>query len=384
MGAKDTTELMELSSEDALRLNVLLSNPVLAVRIDENNATLHALTERGEARVVLHPTGRREQYLRLVREVLSGHALGSPGGYPLFIQRWTRMGQNSGENIDKLLLLGEEEAVVSVAYSPKLTDELARRAWWCVQSGDNARRMLERSCVSQGRMGPVLAEYLVEHLPFETSPHVIIDTVRIVLQPGLIGDQTRQRLWNRAKSDSSYYVGFLAALPDDLPGNAQAHGELESSAALAPLLARGNRYAQQLARVGSASGRAFLGACGEVLQRPADQDVVRALFRAIGAYFGVLKQDDGRELSLEQAVVAAEQRLAGNDTEIGAVLAAAPHSRSSLRALLILAEVGEFTVAAILVRTTAIGSLMRRKLEPVTEPVGALIAELAGATGNRP
>ena len=376
---------MELSSEDALRLNVLLSNPVLAVRIDENNSTLHALTERGEARVVLHPTGRREQYLRLVREVLSGHALGSPGGYPLFIQRWTRMGQNSGENIDKLLLLGEEEAVVSVAYSPKLTDELARRAWWCVQSGDNARRMLERGCVSQGRMGPVLAEYLVEHLPFETSPHVIIDTVRIVLQPGLIGEQTRQRLWNRAKSDSSYYVGFLAALPDDLPCHAQEHGELEaSSAALAPLLARDNRYARQLARVGAASGRAFLSACGEVLQRPADQDVARALFRAIGAYFGVLKQDDGRELSLEQAAAAAEQRLGGNDAELGAVLTAAPHSRAALRALLILAEVGEFTVAPILVRTTAIGSLMRRKLEPVTEPVGALIAELAGATGNRP
>jgi len=63
------------------------------------------------------------------------------------------MGQNSGENIDKLLLLGDVEAVVSVAYSPKLTDELARRAWWCVQSGDNARRMLERPAVSQGKMG---------------------------------------------------------------------------------------------------------------------------------------------------------------------------------------------------------------------------------------
>ena len=148
---------MELSSEDALRLNVLLTHTILAVRIDENNLTLAALTDRGEARIALHATGRKEQYLRLVREMLSGHALGSPGGYPLFIQRWTRMGQNSGDNIDKLLLLGEDEAVTSVAYSPRLTDELARRAWWCMHSGDNARRMLERTCVVQGAMGPVLA-----------------------------------------------------------------------------------------------------------------------------------------------------------------------------------------------------------------------------------
>jgi hypothetical protein len=138
---------MELSSEDALRLNVLLSNPVKAIRIDENALMLYALAERGEARVALHATGRKEQYLRLVRETLSAHALGSPGGYPLYIQRWTRMGQNLGDNIDKLLLLGEEEAGVSVAYSPKLTDEMARRAWWAMPVADNARRggLLPRS-----------------------------------------------------------------------------------------------------------------------------------------------------------------------------------------------------------------------------------------------
>lgn len=375
---------MELSSEDALRLNVLLSNPVQAVRINENALTLYALTERGEARVALHATGRKEQYLRLVRETLSAHALGSPGGYPLYIQRWTRMGQNLGDNIDKLLLLGEEEAVVSVAYSPKLTDDLARRAWWCLQSGDNARRMLERSCVTEGKMGPVLAEYLVDHLPFETSPHVIIDTVRIVLQPGLIGEQAMQRLWNRAKSDGTYYVGFLVARLDALPDTMKAHADSERlEASLAPLLAGENRYAQQLARVLTASGQAFLHACDEVLRRPADQDVVRALFRAIGAYFCVLKQDAGRELKLQEAMVVAEQRLAGGDAELGAVLAAVPECLSALRALLVLSEVGEFTVAPVLVRTTAIGSLMRRKLEPVTEPVVTLIAGLTGAKGNR-
>lgn len=371
---------MELSSEDALRLNVLLTHELQAVRIDENALTLYALTERGEARIALHPTGRKEQYLRLVREMLSGHALGSPGGYPLFIQRWTRMGQNLGENIDKLLLLGDEEAVVSVAYSPKVTDELARRAWWCSQNGDNARRMLERTAVSQGKMGPVLANYLVEHLPFETSPHVIIDTVRIVLQPGLIDEQGLQRLWGRAKGDNTYYAGFLAALPDGLPGQAMARSGWDRiEPVLAPLQTAGNRYARQLARVLAAPGQAFLAACDEVLRRPADQDVARSVFRSMGDYFGVLRQDASQEFKLADALAQADLRLSNPDAELAALLAAAPACRQEIRALLVLSEVGEFSVAPILVRTTAIGSLMRRKLEPVSEPVAEQIAVLRAA-----
>ncbi|BCB25357.1 hypothetical protein SKTS_02430 [Sulfurimicrobium lacus] len=369
---------MELSSEDALRLNVLLTHELQAVRINENSLTLFALTGRGEARIALHPTGRKEQYLRLVREMLSGHALGSPGGYPLFIQRWTRMGQNSGDNIDKLLLLGEEEAVVSVAYSPKLTDELARRAWWCVQSGDNARRMLERAAVSQGEMGPVLAEYLVEHLPFETSPHVVIDTVRIVLQPGLLSSEALLRLWKRAKGDNTYYVGFLETVPDALPGqdeDAQVTA-LPGAMPLEPLAAAGNPYARQLARVLSPSGKRFLVACEDVLRRPADQDVARALFRAIGAYFGVSRQDPAQEHQLKAALTVAEQRLADPDADLAALLAIVPQYRAALYALLVLAEVGEFSVAPILVRTTAIGSLMRRKLEPVSDPLLEQLAVL--------
>ncbi|MBU0592944.1 MAG: sulfur reduction protein DsrS [Pseudomonadota bacterium] len=372
---------MEFSSEDALRLNVLLTHELQAVRIDENTFTLYALTEKGEARVALHPTGRKEQYLRLVREMLSGHALGSPGGYPQFIQRWTRMGQNSGDNIDKLLLLGEEEAVISVAYSPRLTDELARRAWWCMQSGDNARRMLERPCVAKGTMGPVLAEYLVEHLPFETSPHHIIDTVRIVLQPGLIGGQVLQRLWGRAKSDSSYYAGFIAALPDALPVQAAARSDWSGvKPALAPLLAAGNRYAMQLARVLDAPGQAFLFACDDVLRHPADQDVARSVFRTIDSYFGMLRQDSSRELKPEEVLDQADTRLSSPDTDLAELLAVVPALRPEIRSLLMLSEVGEFSVAPILVRTTAIGSLMRRKLEPVSEPVLEQIAALRSAS----
>lgn len=74
----------------------------------------------------------------------------------------------------------------------------------------------------------------------------------------------------------------------------------------------------------------------------------------------------------------AQQRLDAPDSELAAVLAVAPQCLPALRALMILAEIGEFSVAPILSRTTAIGSLMRRKLEPVSEPVIELISVLRG------
>ena len=77
---------MELSAEDNLRLNVLLAQNLQAVRIDESKMIVYALTGRGEAKVPLNPTCRDEKYLRFVREMFSTHALGSPGGYPVFLR----------------------------------------------------------------------------------------------------------------------------------------------------------------------------------------------------------------------------------------------------------------------------------------------------------
>ena len=105
---------MELSPEDALRINVLLASPIEAVRIDESSMTVHALSGKGEARVKLNPNCRDESYLRMVREALSSHVLGSPGGYPVYLKRWTRMGHARDEILESLLLLGEPEAVAAV------------------------------------------------------------------------------------------------------------------------------------------------------------------------------------------------------------------------------------------------------------------------------
>ena len=103
---------------------------------------LRALTGQGEASIPLVPNCRPDKYLRLIRELLSGHALGSPGGYPVYLSRWTRHGQMEGLHLGKLLLTGEPEAVAAVAYSPALTDELAGHVWWIAPTIENARLML--------------------------------------------------------------------------------------------------------------------------------------------------------------------------------------------------------------------------------------------------
>ena len=214
---------MELSPQDTLRLNVLLANAPQAIRINESTMTVFGLSDKGEAEIKLNPTGRDEQYLKRVKELLSGQVLGSPGGYPVYLQRWTRMGQMRDDSLEQLLLLGEPEAVVAAVSAQGLTDELARRAWWAMEDATNARHMLGKQSVVAGQMGPVLARYLVEHLPFEAEPEQQIETVRLVLQPGLLDADEVAGLWRKAQRKPAYYAGFLAALPDQLPLDIAAH-----------------------------------------------------------------------------------------------------------------------------------------------------------------
>ena len=370
--------MSELAAEDELRLNVMMAGGIQAVRIDEAAMVVHGLSARGEAAVKLHPTGRAEQYLRKVREMLAGIATGSPGGYPVYLHGWTRMGQARNKGLDCLLLLGEAEAVVSVAYSNGLTDELARRAWWAMPAADNARRMLERECVVKGKMGRVLAGYLVEHLPFENSPHTIIDTVRLLLQPGLIDDEVRKKLWNRGTVDNAYHVGFLERTPDDLPvaipprDDWSVFGSKLAHQADYP-------YALQLERVLSARGQAFLQTAEAMLRYAADRDVVYALLNALAAYFSSVSHPGCCEADTPDTILANVDMFCSDAaSQAGRFLQRLPEYASELRAMLALSCMGSAVAAPILSRSTAGGTLMRQKLEPVTTPILQQIALLRG------
>jgi hypothetical protein len=63
------------------------------------------------------------------------------------------------------------------------------------------------------------------------------------------------------------------------------------------------------------------------------------------------------------------------------VLAAVPECRDDVRAMLTLAWIGEPLVNPIFARSDAIGSVMRKKIEPVTMPLIQQIAQLRGLAG---
>ncbi len=369
---------MELSHEDTLRLHVLLAH-AKAVRIDEGAPCVYGLTETGEVRVDLHPTGNPDIYLRLVREMLSTQVLGSPRGYPVYLRRWTRMGQMQTARLEPLLMLGEPEAVTAVACSPALTPELAEKVWWSLPTSEIARYLLMNPRISQSGMGRTLALHLLEHLPFEQVPHTIIETVRLMLQPGLLSPEERRTLWEKGRRKNAYHVGFLQALPDELPHLLPPHPALETFLSrLEPRMAEGNPYAAQLHRLLSSPGQAYLKAVERVLQKPADQDVVVALLEAVRDYCapvnpeGLYPSDPG--LLLKQARSGLSQE--GEPQALGTLREELPEGEAMIEAMLVLAQAGEPLVRPIFAKTTAIGTLMRRKIEPVATPLLEAIGTL--------
>ncbi len=361
---------MNLSPEDSLRLNVLLAQGLQAVRIDESRMIVYALTERGEAKVPLNSNCRDDQYIRNVKSLFSSHSLGSPGGYPIYLKRWTRMGQAKDDSLDQLLVLGEEEAVVAVVHAPGLTSELARRAWWCSPTSDNARRMLEREAVVKGDMGPVLSEFLIEHLPFEEDALAMIDSVKASLQHDLISEEQKQNLWAKAKMKGAYFVGFLQAIPDALPGDAGAHKNYESiKEKLKPLIEQQNKPAKLLLRIMSDSGQNYLNAIDASLKRPSDQNVVVALFMTIENYFKDICPGFENRRDIELIIDEARLKCQQSNEELAALRNLAPELEPYLHAMLVLSAYCEELTFPVFGQTDAVGSVMRKRIKHLTDPV---------------
>ena len=364
---------MVLSAEDDLRLNVLLAQELHAVRIDESKMVVFALTAKGEAKVPLNAIGKDDAYIKEIKALFSTHVMGSPGGYPVYLKRWTRMGQARDESLAQLLLLGEPEAVVAAVHASGLTDELAARAWWAMPTAENARRMLEKQAVVDGETGKVLAEFLIEFLPFEEEQSDMIESVQLVLQPGLISQQEKDKLWSKTQSKRSFYVGFLHAAADDLPIEVDAHSEHEKiKRQLSSLIEKNNPYALMLEKVLSEKGQAFIKTVDDALKKPGNQDVVVSLLAAVSKYFEIIIPEEFTEDDINIICDEAELMCCGNVknvTEVVSLLESVCEVKKYLCAMTVLACLSVKLVNPIFSRTDAIGTVMRKKIKPVTDPV---------------
>jgi len=366
---------MQLSNEDNLRLNVLLAQDLKAIRINESTMTVFALTDQGEAKVVLNPTTRDDQYLRIVKELFSLKITGSPGGYPIFLKRWTRMG-HADNTLEHMLLLGEPEAIVAVVHAPTLSHDIGERAWWALPTTEVATRLMEYPEVANGRLGKELATYLMEFLPYEEKQVNIVNMVRLCLQGNLITLDEKEALWARAKRRNPFYVGFLHAEPKQIPLKKlchDAHPEIEKQ--LAALTQTDNIYALTLCGLLSHDGQNWLETLKLSLTKPVDQDVVISLFIAIGHYFKLpiqsLKLDKRGTRSIEIAIEHSKVICAKPDNnQLEALInLLSEEYHPAIDAMLVLAQMGEHTLIPIFSGNDSVGTVMRKRLIPLTTPL---------------
>ncbi len=360
----------QLSNEDNLRLNVLLAQPLRAIRINESSMTVHALTEQGEAKIVLNPTLPDEQYLRLVRELLSLKITGSPGGYPVFLKRWTRMG-HADNTLEHMLLLGEPEAIIAVVYSPDISHDIGVRAWWAHPTTEVAMRLMEYPAVANGELGVELAAYLMEFLPFEEKQLNIVNMVRLCLQGDLLSEEEKQKLWARAKRRNPFYVGFMHADPAQIPLEQPPHAEHEALLQqLEPLINEQNIFAKTLCELLSENGQKWLTTLKLSLVKPVDQDVIISLFTAISRYFKLRICDPRGQRDVEQVQHQCQTLLKQPDDALASLIDTLDDSQlEKLKAMLFLAQLGEHTLIPIFSGNDSVGTVMRKRLLPLTTPL---------------
>lgn len=377
---------MELSNEDSLRVNVLLNQELHAIRIDESKMIVYGLSERGEAKIQLNPNCKDELYIKRVKELISTHVLGSPGGYPIYLRRWTRMGQTrSNESLERLLQLGEPEAIVAVVHADNLSNEIARRAWWAMPNAENARCLLRNPDVVAGDMGRVLAEFLLEFLPFEEDPRAMIESVQLVLQQDLITEEERDDLWKKGQRRNAFLVGFLKSVPNSLPLQASAHTALADLTEKLAELSNSNRYARLLLQVLSPPGQAYLQTIEQVMKKPSNQDVVVLLCEAIADYFTSVRpcQNIYQDVAESDRFVCEYCAQPQQDQQLQEIITRIPELAGQLEAMLSMSLIGEPVLRPIFSRTDAVGSVMRKKLEPVFSPITHHLSVLRGNASRR-
>jgi hypothetical protein len=238
-----------------------------------------------------------------------------------------------------------------------------------MEDANNARHMLAKQAVVEGAMGPQLASYLVEHLPFEIEPEQQIETIRLVLQPGLLDDGQVEGLWRKAQRKPAYYVGFLAARPHQLPESSAPHALWEQlSPTLKDLDGQGNALAGLLAQTLSAPGQAFIATVFRVFEKPSNQDVINLALDLIAGYFAVARPEGRADETLPALEGEAAQWVLAS-TDAAGLAQVHGLSQSHLVALRVLSGLSYGIVRPVFRDSTAIGSLMRRKLQPVMTPL---------------
>jgi hypothetical protein len=167
-------------------------------------------------------------------------------------------------------------------------------------------------------------------------------------------------------------------VPDLLPDSKSANPHFDEIAnRLQPLLEQDNPYAFQLSRYLSPPGQSFLATVNRVVDKAASQDTIVSLFESITDYNKKLPLAVNKQRTFEEAQRLADEWLQALEEEpLRQCVESCSEHLEKIRAMLILAQMGEVTLFPIFGLTDALGSVMRKKLKPLTDPLQQQIAIL--------
>jgi len=119
------------------------------------------------------------------------------------------------------------------------------------------------------------------------------------------------------------------------------------------------------------------------MAKPTNQDVVVEFLKSIQQYFSAVCPHVDSAADMETIISDAEALLdippvCPTTTAVYEVLEQLPEHSADVRAMMALGWVGEPLVNPIFSRTDSIGSVMRKKIIPVTEPIQQQFAQLRG------
>ncbi len=338
--------MFELEQQDEFKLNILLKT-TQAIRIDTYKLEVVGLGhDMSEKIVKLNPVVDSAQYIKDVQQFLTEKVLGSMGGYPAYLQRWSKMGQVDSSNLRNLLKIGSIGATIAVANSKYLTNELLPLVWWCATNTDEqaevGRYLLSRNDFLAHDISKHIAQYLLEFLPFSEHPLDQLVTTSLILQSELIDSEKKQKLWKMGGRKNYILVSFLERqkgklFDDGLPY--QEYDELELSVA----------SGQQ--------NQLFIRTCMQVLKKINEEHTLYKLLEVIHEHFQ--HPDILRSHTIEDI-----------ELQLG------QYKNPKLRARYFLAGVTESLVISEISAHSLSGSTIRKKLAYILEPISTALITL--------
>ncbi len=118
----------------------------------------------------------------------------------------------------------------------------------------------------------------------------------------------------------------------------------------------------------SPAGQAFLQMTEQVLKKPNDQEAVAAILNAIGFYFNEFDNEAFKWREIQALMHYTEENYQYHK-EVHRLLELDQSIQPQLKALFNLSMINETLVDPIFGMTDAIGSVMRKKIEPVVMPI---------------